>query len=296
MADKDINHVTIFGEVLFDCFQQDDKEEYVLGGAPFNVCWHLQALGDDPVFISRVGNDELGKQIIEQAQAWGVITDNIQQDPQHPTGQVQVTVIDNEPHYNIKSDSAYDFINLAETRLVAKNGILYHGSLALRSDYAKTQFKQFIGSGNWDLFVDVNLRSPWWDKESLFAWIEQARWVKLNVDELRELGFNHPNLQEAIRSIQQRFGNEQVIITQGEEGATVFTKNTFYRIKPEPVTNFVDTVGAGDAFTAVYIHGLLNQWPIEQTLMRAQGFATKIIGIRGATPQDKRFYRLSAHA
>lgn len=295
MADKQINGITIFGEVLFDCFQDSESREQVIGGAPFNICWHLQALGDQPQFISRVGKDELGVRIVEQAQERGIATDNIQQDTQHPTGQVQITLIDDEPRYSIKADSAYDFIRAAEIQFRVNKGILYHGSLALRSDYAKTQFEHLVTNGKWDLFIDVNLRSPWWDKDSLFAWMAQARWVKLNVDELRELGFNEPDLQLAMQSFQRQFNNEQVIVTQGSEGATVLSQGAFHQIQPEVVTHFVDTVGAGDSFTAVYIHGLLHGWPIQKTLNQAQMFASKILGIRGATPQDKSFYQHIAH-
>lgn len=290
MADKEINGITIYGEVLFDCFQQNDKSEKVLGGAPFNICWHLQALGDAPVFISRVGNDDLGTEIKSLASSWGIDISNVQEDKQHPTGQVQITLIDDEPHYEITPNSAYDFIRADAVSLQQFNGILYHGSLALRNPEAKVEFQKLLDSGAWDLFLDVNLRPPWWDKESLFTWLKKARWVKLNVDELRQLGFTQPDLSAAIIAFQQYFGNEQVIVTQGSDGAMVYGEQRFYRITPEPVDAFIDTVGAGDSFTAVYIHGLLKKWPIDTTLQRAQAFASRIIGIRGATPQDKNFY------
>ncbi|MDG6778267.1 PfkB family carbohydrate kinase [Thiomicrorhabdus sp. zzn3] len=297
MTESQTRQITIYGEVLFDCFNrseragQADQAERVLGGAPFNVCWHLQALGDQPIFISRVGEDQLGEQILQQARSWGISTDNIQQDKQHPTGQVQVSLIDNEPHYDIKADSAYDFIEQACTKLNQATGILYHGSLALRSDYAKQQFRLLVEAGQWEMFVDVNLRAPWWDRESLFEWLGQARWIKLNVDELRELGFMQPDLKLAMHAFMGQFGCEQVIVTQGADGALVLTPTGFFGIKPERVDRFVDTVGAGDAFTAIYIHGLIKNWPIEKTLSTAQTFASKVVGIRGATPHDQSFYQ-----
>ncbi|WP_311195283.1 PfkB family carbohydrate kinase [Thiomicrorhabdus immobilis] len=283
--------ITLFGEVLFDCFSQQGQEMQVLGGAPFNICWHLQALGDNPIFISRVGDDVLGKKIIQQAIDWGISTDNIQVDEQHPTGQVQVTFIEDEPHYDIKINSAYDFINQAETSLPNPKGILYHGSLALRTDAAKKQFQKLVDSGDWDIFLDVNLRAPWWDKHSLIQWIKQAKWVKLNIDELRELGFVQSNLETAIKAFQMEFGNEQVIVTQGAQGVTVLTADGFFKETPDKINQFIDTVGAGDAFTAVYMHGLIKNWSTQQTLATAQSLASKIIGIRGATPNNKSFYQ-----
>ncbi|WP_318032254.1 PfkB family carbohydrate kinase [Thiomicrorhabdus lithotrophica] len=283
--------ITLFGEVLFDCFSQQGKEVQVLGGAPFNICWHLQALGDNPIFISRVGKDTLGETIITQAEEWGIATHNIQRDEAHSTGQVQVTFIGDEPDYDIKINSAYDFINQAETVLPHPKGILYHGSLALRSDYAKIQFQKLVDSGDWDVFLDVNLRAPWWDKESLTEWIKQAKWVKLNIDELRELGFQQTNLEEAILAFQKVFANEQVIVTQGADGVTVLTAEGFFTETPDTIEDFIDAVGAGDAFTAVYMHGLIKNWSISQTLATAQSLASKIIGIRGATPKHKSFYQ-----
>ncbi len=283
--------ITLFGEVLFDCFTHQQKQEQVLGGAPFNICWHLQALGDNPIFISRVGKDVLGEKIIQQARIWGIAVENIQQDECHQTGQVQVTFMGDEPHYDIKIDSAYDFINQSEIILPKPKGILYHGSLALRSDYAKAQFKKLVKSGDWDLFLDVNLRAPWWDKQNLIQWIKQAKWVKLNIDELRELGFKQSNLEAAIKAFQTEFGNEQVIVTQGADGVTVLTLDGFFKERPDKINHFIDAVGAGDAFTAVYMHGLIKNWSIPQTLAIAQGLASKIIGIRGATPNNKNFYQ-----
>lgn len=291
MIQSSETQITLFGEVLFDCFNHQQKQEQVLGGAPFNICWHLQALGDNPIFISRVGKDVLGEKIIQQARNWGIAVENIQLDERHPTGQVQVTFIGDEPHYDIKINSAYDFINQSEIILPKPKGILYHGSLALRSDYAKQQFQKLIKSNDWDIFLDVNLRAPWWDKPSLIQWIKQAKWVKLNIDELRELGFQQSNLETAIKAFQTEFGNEQVIVTQGADGVTVLTLDGFFKERPDKINQFIDAVGAGDAFTAVYMHGLIKNWSIQQTLANAQRLASKIIGIRGAIPNNKSFYQ-----
>ena len=88
----------IFGEVLFDCFPDGSQ---ILGGAPFNVAWNLQALGKAPKFISRIGKDAQGDKISRAMQDWGMSTDYLQKDAEHSTGRVDVDIIQGEPHYNI---------------------------------------------------------------------------------------------------------------------------------------------------------------------------------------------------
>ena len=286
-----VSDITVFGEVLFDCFDDGEQTSQVLGGAPFNISWHLQALGDQPRFISRVGDDELGRTIIQYAQDWGLDTHYIQTDSLHPTGVVQVTLVDNEPQYHIKEHQAYDYIDTQGFQAEKPSGILYHGSLALRSKEAQQQFAHLTKSGNWSIFLDVNLRAPWWDKPSLEHWLQQARWVKLNIDELHQLGFDQQDLATEMRTFRERYPCEQLIVTLGAQGASVLSDDGFINQAPDPITEFVDTVGAGDAFTSVYLHGLMHQWPLRETLHKAQTFASKIIGIQGATPQDKTFYK-----
>lgn len=289
-------NVVLFGEVLFDCFPDGSK---VIGGAPFNVAWHLQALGDNPFFISRIGVDALGDELLQIAQAWGIRTLGLQRDAHHPTGQVHIKLIDQEPHYTIAPDSAFDFIE-ADAAITqwshnqtasAENTLLYHGSLALRSDFARRQFEQLQQTLQGSIFLDVNLRAPWWEKESLFHWLKAARWVKLNEAELRDLGFHQTDLRTAMQAFREHFQLEQLIVTQGAEGASVLAPEGFKQRAPGRIDQFVDTVGAGDAFTAVYIHGLIHGWSIDKGLQKALTFASHIIGCQGATPHDKSVYQ-----
>ncbi|QBZ83827.1 Fructokinase [Hydrogenovibrio crunogenus] len=283
------SNIAIFGEVLFDCFPTGEK---VLGGAPFNIAWHLQAMGDSPTFISRVGTDDLGKQIILSAQEWGLKPDHIQLDPTHPTGQVAITVEEGEPHYLITPDSAYDFIDQHLIKLPSPPDILYHGTLALRNKPSRQALEALIQTTGAPLFLDVNLRDPWWQKDDVEQWLSRATWVKLNIDELKTLGFATNHTESEMRQFQNQFDLEQVIVTRGSEGPIVLTQdNQFHEKKPDDLAKFVDTVGAGDAFTAVYIHGLMSKWSIEKTLAAAQGFASQVIGIRGATSTDPAFYQ-----
>ena len=264
----------------------------MLGGAPFNVAWHLQALGDQPRFVSRVGYDEAGRKILHAMSDWGLNASSIQVDMENQTGRVEVRVIKNEPYYDIIPNCAYDFIDASEINLLPAQGILYHGTLGLRNKVSRNTFSKFLQNPDLSTFLDVNLRAPWWQKDEVYHWMEQARWVKLNQDELRLLGFTDTNINQVMSEVQARFDLEQLIVTRGEEGTIVLSKQgEFHNLVPEKISRFVDTVGAGDAFSAIYIHGLMLDWPVSDTLKVAQEFAAKVIGLRGATSTDPNFYR-----
>jgi fructokinase len=286
---SDQTQVFVFGEVLFDCFPTGEQ---VLGGAPFNVAWHLQALGDQPAFISSVGDDKSGKQILAAMRDWSMDTTSVQIDSMHPTGQVEVKVTEGEPDYTITSDCAYDFINTDALKTTPTSGILYHGTLGLRQTVSRESFIQLAKQPDLSIFLDVNLRSPWWQTDDVYGWMKQASWVKLNQDELQQLGFSLATLKQAMIEIQSRFNLKQLIVTRGEKGALVLSGNgEFHSVVPEPVKTIVDTVGAGEAFSAIFIHGLVSGWTVSDTLTVAQQFASQVIGLRGATSTDPAFYQ-----
>ena len=124
----------IFGEVLFDRFP-DGKQ--VLGGAPFNVAWHLQAFGRAPYFVSRIGADPEGDSVRESMRNWGMDLAGLQTDDTHPTGRVDVRITAGEPSYDIVHPCAYDAIAPPGD---VPGGLLYHGSLALRDARSRAGF------------------------------------------------------------------------------------------------------------------------------------------------------------
>ncbi len=281
--------ILVFGEVLYDCFPTGEE---VLGGAPFNVAWHLQALGDAPGFLSRVGDDERGEAILAAMEQWGMSRSGIRTDPLHQTGRVDVEVRDHEPYYTIVPDCAWDFIDAGTLGSIPDEGILYHGTLGVRSAVSRNALLSLAGRHGLSRFLDVNLRAPWWDGEEVRRWLRGARWVKLNRDELALLGFTASDHRQAMEQMQEEFQCDQLILTLGEEGAMVLTgEGRFYHEATQKVERLVDTVGAGDAFSAVYIHGLRRGWTIPDTLRTAQRFAGRVIGLRGATTTDRAFYR-----
>jgi fructokinase len=278
----------IFGEVLFDHFPDGKR---VLGGAPFNVAWHLQAFGQAPYFISRVGDDPEGEAVRAAMRDWGMDTGGLQTDPQRPTGRVSIQFVDGEPVYDIVADCAYDAIEPPPAHQ-ADCRLLYHGSLALR-DQTSQRTVQALGACHPEtLFVDVNLRPPWWQREQVLAMVRRAHWIKLNAAELDLL---HPAAQGVAAQASDflaAYGLRGVILTRGAQGAEVITDSgERFVVRPQVDIEVVDTVGAGDAFASVMILGLANHWPLEVTLQRAQAFASRLVGQRGATVADPAFYR-----
>jgi len=279
----------IFGEVLFDHFPDGAA---VLGGAPFNVAWHLHAFGLKPLMISRVGDDALGRKVEAGMQAWGMDCSGLQRDTLHPTGIVQVTFEDGEPAYEIVDKAAYDFIDVSQIPQLDGGWLLYHGSLILRHTSSATALNALKERYAGNRFVDINLRPPWWRKDSVMDMIDGAAWIKLNGAELAEIYPGTGSREQRIEMLAKKV-SEQIVLTGGEEGATAISTTGGSRISvaPESASSVVDTVGAGDAFCSVLVAGRLLGWPLDVSMRRAQAFASAVVGIRGATPQDKGFYR-----
>lgn len=280
--------VIIFGEVLFDCFPDGNV---VLGGAPFNVAWHLQAFGVSPLFISRIGNDTYGEMIKKAMEDWGMNLSGLQSDQVNPTGIVQVKFIDHEPYYDIVENSAYDFIDFSMLPPLPQNSILYHGTLALRNSTSAKTLGKIKTDISPSIFLDVNLRSPWWNLSIIKSLLKQTSSLKLNEEELSLLVTEEKDINKAISSLFSTYPLNNIILTKGKAGAISFTKdNISTQISPSQNTSVIDTVGAGDAFCSVLILGMVKNWDISTTLTKAQEFASAIVGIQGATTNDKSFY------
>lgn len=283
------NSPIIFGEVLFDCFP-DGRQ--VLGGAPFNVAWHCQAFGLSPILISRIGKDALGEKIKSAMQDWGMGASGLQLDGTHPTGKVEVSFSDGEPSYEIVAGSAWDYIDESLMPEMKNNLLLYHGSLALRNDVSRSALNWLKSKHDIPVFVDINLRAPWWDLSTIQAIMNTSDWLKLSEEELAVVKTEYENITDAMKSLLTENSLETLIVTRGEEGASVLDRRSRLTIV-SPVKNIhvVDTVGAGDAFSSIMLVGLYYDWPLFLTLDRAQEFASAIVGIQGATINDTHFYQ-----
>lgn len=279
----------IFGEVLFDCFPDGNS---VLGGAPFNVAWHLQAFGRSPLVISRIGDDELGGKVESAMLDWNMKTTGLQRDPAHPTGSVDIEFNDGEPSYSIVEHRAYDYIDASSLPALPENSLLYHGSLALRNHVSRQALSTLKAQHQGTVFMDVNLRDPWWERAFVLNLADDANWVKLNEDELVQLGNGTGDIDTQAGAFIELHKLNGLVVTLGNKGAIALTEDGGRaQVAPSQALEVVDTVGAGDAFTSVLITGLSLDWPLDQILQRAQDFASMIVERQGATVHDRNLYQ-----
>lgn len=288
--------VALFGEVLADRF----PDRFVLGGAPFNVARHLQALGLHPVLITRTGNDALREELLASMARFEMDTLGVQCDPAHPTGEVVVHMEEGGHRFEISPDQAYDFIHAGVTRMVALSTqpeLIYFGTLAQRHKVSRRALNSLFQSIGAPRMLDINLREPWYDAPTLKRSLLCADIVKMNHDELAniarqlKLPGDSPSAQAA--ALIRQFSLERVLVTCGAEGAWQQTADGM-ETRTEgsaPAGAMVDTVGAGDGFAAVFILGTLRGWPAGRILSRANRFAAALCGIRGAIPDDPGFYQ-----
>lgn len=281
------SRLVVYGEVLFDCFPDGSR---VLGGAPFNVAWHTQAFGLNPLFISRIGDDAMGAEIRSAMLNWGMDTDGLQQDTVHASGVVDVSFEEGNPDYNIIENSAWDFIDSRQVPVINKVSILYHGSLALRHSVSAQSLDALKKQCSESVFVDVNLRSPWWNSALINSIMNDAKWLKINDEELMLIVKQEEDIESKARYLLSQSELNLIVVTKGAAGAVAITPTQTVSVRPEKNINVTDTVGAGDAFSSILLLGLHNDWSLNDTLIRAQQFASAVVGLHGATTQDKNFY------
>ncbi|MBK9304140.1 MAG: carbohydrate kinase [bacterium] len=280
----------VFGEVLLDCFEDGAT---VLGGAPYNVAWHLKGLGLDPLLLTRVGSDPRGDGIRAAMLAAGLDTTGVQVDPDLPTGTVNVSILDGQPRFEIAPGQAFDAIDTGQALAAVDGGegsLLYHGTLALRTPANADALSALRQRTRLPVFLDVNLRDPWWNHEVAESALAGACWIKLNEDELRRLGGSASTPESAARRLAERWQPASLIVTSGAEGAFWIDDGGLRASVPAaPVQRMVDTVGAGDAFAAACIAGLASGQDPAALLARAARLAAAVCSCRGAIPADAEF-------
>jgi fructokinase len=165
----------IYGEVLFDTYPDSIS---MLGGAPFNLAWHLRGFGLDPLLVSRVGKDEGGKKVFQAVESWGMDTRGVQIDSVYPAGRVHVSFKEGQPSFTIKTQQAYDFIDLNEvigTVWQNKISLLYHGTLIGRTQSSLTTLQGLIDAVDAPVFMDVNLRKECCKLQNVTQLMDSAR-------------------------------------------------------------------------------------------------------------------------
>lgn len=275
------------GEVLWDSLPAG----LFLGGAPFNVACHLRAAGMPAAMVSRIGDDRLGEEIVARARRFGVAVDLIQVDAQLPTGFVCVSLDDGGvPAYDIVAPAAWDAIATSDAllkRAAAARAIVF-GSLAQRHAQSRATIEKLWESDALMVF-DVNLRPPFDDREVVRRSLSRADMVKLSDQELTQVAewFGLPaGVHDGAAGIAQQFDCSTVCVTQGEQGASLLHEGAWSEQDGFEV-EVRDTVGAGDAFLAVLLVGLLNGANAAAALEHANMIGAYVVTQYGAVPTDQ---------
>lgn len=278
------NEILCIGEILWDALPAG----LFLGGAPFNVASHLQALTEDVAFVSRVGDDLLGEEALRRVGARGLDLEPIQIDETLPTGFVRVGLDEpDEPDYEIIEPAAWDAIALTDRlhRRVDRAGALVYGSLAQRAEVSRTTIRSLCKADILTV-LDVNLRPPFFNKRRMEHSLRDADVVKLNDEELDQLRtwFGLPNESEsAMAEIARAFECVAVCVTWGADGARLWTEGTCWH-HPGYAVEVEDTVGAGDAFLAAFLSGLLAGREGKRLLDMANRLGAYVASHSGAVP------------
>ncbi len=275
------------GEVLWDLLPGGRQ----LGGAPANFTYHATALGADTRLVSRVGQDELGRETLERLGKLGVSTECVEIDEQLPTGSVGVTVsAGGQPHYEIFENVAWDAIRgeSAARRAVAAADAVCFGSLAQRSAISRTAIQALVGKapGSALRIFDINLRQHYHSPAVIEQSLLLANVLKVNDAELPRLVEWFALTGDVRAQIQQlaaRFALRAVALTRGDAGSLLFADGRWSE-HPGVSATVVDTIGAGDSFTAAMTLGLLKSWELDRINDQANRLAAFVCSQAGATP------------
>ena len=278
--------VVCFGEVLWDIFPAGKK----IGGAPFNVAYHLNRMGIDARMISCVGTDELGEELIQKLKEAEISTNECQVTGEYDTGTVIAEIDENnEPGYTIVEPVAWDYIRWKEEykELVSNSQAFVFGSLGARNEISKQTLLKLLEVAPYKVF-DINLRPPFISPESVIEFMKKADLVKLNEAELKQLlkwlNKEYTSEEEAIRYIREYFNLQGVIITKGSKGAVYHDKD-HYLISKAILVQVKDTVGSGDSFLAGFLAKRAKGFSIKDSLDNAIALGAFITGQEGACPE-----------
>ncbi|MGN6196814.1 MAG: carbohydrate kinase family protein [Ginsengibacter sp.] len=275
--------VVCFGEILWDFLPQGK----VAGGAPVNVAYHLTQLGKSPAVITKIGDDDLGKELKKSFEQKKIDTTFFQTDPIHPTGKVIADIKDHEVVYDIVKPVAWDFIEWKEefSSLLNESQYFVFGSLVTRNDVSRKTLFQCLEVAHTKV-LDINLRPPHFDKNVLKELLQKADMLKLNEGELHLISgwFNDlKNDEDRIQFLKEDFNINTIIVTKGSKGAVLFSNDIFYYHKGYPVS-VADTIGSGDAFLAAMISSFIDNVGEKDSLDFANALGALVASRSGGCP------------
>lgn len=276
------------GEALWDILPEGKK----IGGAPANFAYHVSQFGLESCVVSAVGNDDLGREILDSFKE-KKLQCLIEKVP-YPTGTVQVEVDGaGVPQYRIKENVAWDNIPFTGKleALACRTCAVCFGSLAQRSAVSRETIRRFIDampkSKDTLIVFDANLRQEFFSKDILDQSMKRCNILKINDEELviisRLLNISETGFQDRCETLLRRYGLKLLILTCGAKGSFVFTPaGTMFFDTPK--VEVADTVGAGDSFTATFIAGLLKGVPVAEAHQRAVEVSAFVCTKQGAMP------------
>lgn len=279
------------GEVLWDLLPTGPQ----LGGAPANFGYHAHELGAETNVITRVGNDDYGREIVRRFHALGLPGNTVQIDASAPTGTAKVTLSGNGfAHFTIQENVAWDYLDatLEALAVAARAHAICFGSLAQRSQPSRRAIQQLVATTPADALrvFDINLRQEFYSRPVIEQSLQLANVLKLNDDELLSLAtmFRLVSSTEGqMEQLAQRFSLRFIALTRGPKGSLLYQKENdqvrWSDCASSPVKT-VDTVGAGDSFTAALVLGLLLQMDLDEINTLANEVARYVCSQAGATP------------
>ncbi|MBI2688103.1 MAG: carbohydrate kinase [Acidobacteria bacterium] len=269
------------GEILWDQY----PGYRLLGGAPFNLAAHARRLGFASYFISAVGRDEPGDDAVRQAEAIGVDMTYTRRHPNWPTGIVDVTLDDGgHPSYHLRRPAAWEEPEITARQVTELNATrpawLVCGTLQQTCPKARAVRLALSGV---PLFYDVNLRLGFEDTGTIDELLRAATVVKCNEAELGWLAREFVLDGDPAESLLRRYPMSVLCVTLGANGCRAYANGEVVEAMP-PAVHAVDAVGAGDAFSAAFLYGLSEQWPLDRTASFANALGSLIASRRGAIP------------
>jgi fructokinase len=277
------------GEVLWDLLPEGRQ----LGGAPANLAYHARALGADAVIVSCVGDDPLGREILDRLRSLGFDLRYVARDRAHPTGTVTVELGPKGiPTFTIHEGVAWDFVpwSHALAELAVRCDAVTFGSLAQRSPVTRQTIRTFLQSvrpGVLRVF-DINLRQRYYDRETVHALLLQSDVLKINDEEIPAVArlIELPGDESAwVDAMLDRYPLRCVALTRGSRGSLLAARGERSTHPGIPAVQIVDTVGAGDAFTASLVLGLLRGARLDAINEAANRLAAYVCTQRGAMPE-----------
>jgi len=279
-------NIVCYGEVLWDIYS--DKK--IIGGAPFNVFSRLHKLGNNVDFISSIGNDLLGKEILEHFNQNNYSHKFLNIDEKYETGSVIINLKNGEPSYKILSNVAWDFIPLKTSydEILSDLDILIYGSLASRNIGSFKTLKELTKQSKFNI-LDLNIRESYYDFKKVSFLVSSADFLKVNLEELELINqlfkFNISDTQNLIFKILKQFDLEYVCVTNGEIESMIYDGKNFEIAKSFEVDS-IDNVGAGDNFLAALIDELfIKKNNLKSSLRIASAYGAITTTKNGAVPK-----------